>query len=234
MSRTPVAGTRLARHTVLAQVVTGVAVAVVAGLLSGPKAALAAGIGAAAVVLGSVLMGQALLGGGVQSATGALGRLLLGMVGKWVLVAAVFVRAQQPEADEADALGVAQGRRVVLLVSTAVAMLVTRATGASKSRNASSATTAWCASLAAHSASASRSQPSWIARPSGGSDGAPPKASAPRSSRASANCSWPRVVCSPLWQACSHSARPPRPPTGCATSSSRCSAGSACPPRPSR
>lgn len=93
VSRTPVAGTRLARHTVLAQVVTGVAVAGIAGLLSGPKAALAAGIGAAAVVLGSVLMGQALLGGGVQSATGALGRLLLGMVGKWVLVAAVFVLA---------------------------------------------------------------------------------------------------------------------------------------------
>lgn len=93
MSRIPVAGPRLARKTVLAQLVTGLVVAGAAGLWAGPKAAVAAALGALAIVLGSLLLARALVGGGVQSATGALGRLLLGMVGKWVLVAAVFVLA---------------------------------------------------------------------------------------------------------------------------------------------
>ncbi|WP_162782203.1 ATP synthase subunit I [Arenimonas caeni] len=93
MSRIPVAGPRLARKTALAQMVTGMVVAGAAGLMSGPKAAAAAALGAVAIVLGSLLLARALVGGGVHSATGALGRLLLGMVGKWVLVAAVFVLA---------------------------------------------------------------------------------------------------------------------------------------------
>lgn len=93
MSRSPVAGPRLARKTVLAQLVTGLVVAGAAGLLSGPEAAAAAALGAVAIVLGSLLLARALVGGGVQSATGALGRLVLGMLGKWVLVAVVFTLA---------------------------------------------------------------------------------------------------------------------------------------------
>ena len=67
--------------------------AAAAGVMGGPRAALAAGLGALAIVLGSLLLARALVGGAIQSATGALGRLLLGMIGKWVLVAAVFVLA---------------------------------------------------------------------------------------------------------------------------------------------
>ena len=52
-----------------------------------------AALGAVAIVLGSLLLARTLVGSGIQSATGALGGLLLGMVGKWVLVAAVFVLA---------------------------------------------------------------------------------------------------------------------------------------------
>lgn len=93
MSRIPVAGPRLARKIVLAQLVTGAVVAGAAGLWAGPRAAAAAALGAVAIVLGSLLLARTLVGGGIQSATGALGGLLLGMVGKWVLVAAVFVLA---------------------------------------------------------------------------------------------------------------------------------------------
>jgi len=93
VSPSPVAGPRLARKTVLAQLVTGAIVAGAAGLIAGPRAAAAAATGAAVVALGSLLMARALLGGGVQSATGALGRLVLGMLGKWVLVAVAFALA---------------------------------------------------------------------------------------------------------------------------------------------
>ena len=93
MSRIPVAGPRLARKIVLAQLVTGAVVAGAAGLWAGPRAAAAAALGAVAIVLGSLLLARTLVGSGIQSATGALGGLLLGMVGKWVLVAAVFVLA---------------------------------------------------------------------------------------------------------------------------------------------
>lgn len=55
--------------------------------------ALAAAIGGAAMVAGNALSIALAFGGGIQRAPAAFGRLLLGVMGKWMVVLAVFALA---------------------------------------------------------------------------------------------------------------------------------------------
>jgi hypothetical protein len=62
-------------------------------LVQGPRAALAAAVAGGAMVAGNALAAMTALGGGIQPARLAFLRLLLGVLGKWVVVLAVFAVA---------------------------------------------------------------------------------------------------------------------------------------------
>lgn len=93
MSRTLEAATRLARRIALAQLVAGLATALVAGGFAGLAGAGSAALGAAAVLVGTLLAGRATVGAGVVPATSAVLRLALAVVAKWGLVVALGVLA---------------------------------------------------------------------------------------------------------------------------------------------
>ncbi|KAB8318345.1 hypothetical protein SD81_016560 [Tolypothrix campylonemoides VB511288] len=68
-----------------------VALLALGALASGPRHALAAGVGGLAVLLGGLASARLMLGGGIAPAEQVLGRWFLGVIAKWVLVFAVLV-----------------------------------------------------------------------------------------------------------------------------------------------
>lgn len=62
-------------------------------LVQGPRSALAAAVAGGAMVAGNALAAMTALGGGIQPARLAFLRLLLAVLGKWVVVLAVFTVA---------------------------------------------------------------------------------------------------------------------------------------------
>ncbi len=87
------AGRRQARHTVRLQAAAAMLAALVSGLLQGPQAALAAGIGGGAIALGNALMAWRAFGSGAPGAGLALGRLIGGLALKWLVILAALLIA---------------------------------------------------------------------------------------------------------------------------------------------
>jgi F0F1-type ATP synthase assembly protein I len=86
------AGRRAALRAVSIQAFVAALVAL-AFLVQGPRSALAAAVAGMAMVAGNALAAVTALGGGIQPARVAFARLLLGVLGKWMVVLAIFAVA---------------------------------------------------------------------------------------------------------------------------------------------